>query len=984
MTYKVQQEVLDGFIVEAQSYLPSIREGIFAYQSSPDNTALLEEAYRQAHIIKGAASMVGLPELSYLAGFVEQILEDILQGAISLNMQALAVLDNGLSCIEACLDRLGENLEDLRTIVNALFIAYRRLKGLPPEQDGEAVAEIMEAIAAYYAKMEADALEEDAFAEQPQEEELELEPEQEEPESAAPQEAFFPDTADIPAELLEVFMLEAEDHFKNITASLDSLNQNPEQKDVVQSLRRSVHTLKGSAGAVGFRVVSTLAHRMEDLLDRLFEGTLNFDQNIFELLASSANTLEDLAANTANTEFVQGLYNKYARLLPAEEHKAQPKEKKPEKKPRAPREPEQQLDAAQIQSAAAAQAHGKAEDMVRIGMDRIDEIMRLMGELVISRSSIEQYITDLTSRVENMAPTIDRLKKVSERLETEYEISALGDGLAVKRGRVAPGGRMAPQSFNKDDFDELELDRYTEFHHLLRQLSESIADLKLINTDLGNVTSDFETMSHLQGRLSSDMQDKLIKIRMMPLSSIAARMRQIVRVIALAQNKFVDMVIEGEQMEIDKKVLDSMIDPLMHILRNNVDHGIEPPEERKAKGKPDRGIIRLRAYYSGNKIVLAISDDGRGLDADKIRAKAVAAGFIDEKSAAQLTSQDIFQYVLLPNFSTADKISEFSGRGVGMDVVKTQVNNLQGTVDIESVKGQGTLVIIRLPMSLAVTRSLLMKAYNSTFAVPLGFIRQVLRLEPDAIEQTRDGSIVHVDDIPYPLVSLADVLGLPRPAEYEESPMPLVLLLDIGAQYIAMAIDELLGEREIVVKNLGTHLQRVPGIAGATLLGDGSVVLILNPLDLANLQAKNKGVVRKIEEQPQEKGPAEKILSVLIVDDSVSVRMIMTNFIKSSGWLPVTAKDGVEALEMLQAVSTLPDIILLDVEMPRMDGYELLSRLKSNSLHRDIPVVMITSRSSEKHRMRALQMGAADYVIKPYQDDLLKNLIEHLISQPKL
>ena len=241
---------------------------------------------------------------------------------------------------------------------------------------------------------------------------------------------------------------------------------------------------------------------------------------------------------------------------------------------------------------------------------------------------------------------------------------------------------------------------------------------------------------------------------------------------------------------------------------------------------------------------------------------------------------------------------------------------------------------------------------------------------------------MHVEDIPYPLVCVLPMSwACPRPADYEESQTPLVLLLDIGAQYIAMTIDELLGEREIVVKNLGTHLRRVPGIAGATLLGDGSVVLILNPLDLATLQSQNKGIVRTLAEQ--EKAPAEKMLSVLIVDDSVSVRMIMTNFIKSSGWLPITAKDGVEALEILQAVSQLPDIILLDVEMPRMDGYELLSRLKSNAVHRNIPVVMITSRSSEKHRMRALQMGAADYVIKPYQDDMLKNLIEHLISQPK-
>ena len=969
MTYKVQQEVLDGFIAEAQSYLPSIREGIFAFQSSPDNTGLLDEAYRQAHIIKGAASMVGLPELSYLAGFIEQILEDILNGTISLNMQALAVLDNGLSCIEACLDRLGENLDDLRTIVSALYIAYRRLTGLPADEDSDAVAEIMDAITAYYEKMEAEVLEEDAFAEQPEE-------------TSAPepiQEPIFPALAEIPAELLEVFMLEAEDHLKNISTFLSSLKHNPDQKDVIQSLRRSVHTLKGSAGAVGFRAVSTLSHRMEDMLDRLFEGTQTLDQNILELLTTSSEVLEDLASNTADEAFVKSLYDKYSRLLQSEEQKAAPAEKKPKKIPAAPSEPKQPA-ATTGQAAVAEQAHSKAEDMVRIGMDRIDEIMRLMGELVISRSSIEQYITDLTSAVENMAPTIERLKKVSDRLETEYEVSALGDGLATRRGNTMPGGRTAMPVFTEHDFDELELDRYTEFHHLLRQLAETIADIKLINTDLGNMTSDFETMSHLQGRLSSDMQDKLMKIRMMPLSSIAARMRQIVRVIALAQNKLVDMVIEGEQMEIDKKVLDSMIDPLMHILRNNVDHGIEPPEERKAKGKPERGIIRLRAYYSGNKIVLAISDDGRGLDADKIRQKAVNAGYIDEEAAARLTSQDIFQYVLLPNFSTADKISEFSGRGVGMDVVKTQVTSLQGTVEIESVKGQGTLVIIRLPMSLAVTRSLLIKSYNNTFAVPLGFIKQVLRLEPGEIEQTRDGGIVHVEDIPYPLLRLGDVLGLPRPLDYEESETPLVLLLDIGAQYIAMTIDELQGEREIVVKNLGTHLRRVTGIAGATLLGDGSVVLILNPLDLASLQAQNKGVRKTSAEQ--EKPPAEQMISVLIVDDSVSVRMIMTNFIKSSGWLPITAKDGVEALEMLQAVSELPDIILLDVEMPRMDGYELLSRLKSNAVHRDIPVVMITSRSSEKHRMKALEMGAADYVIKPYQDDMLHNLIEHLLLLP--
>jgi chemosensory pili system protein ChpA (sensor histidine kinase/response regulator) len=461
---------------------------------------------------------------------------------------------------------------------------------------------------------------------------------------------------------------------------------------------------------------------------------------------------------------------------------------------------------------------------------------------------------------------------------------------------------------------------------------------------------------------------------MVALATLATRLHRAVRVLAREQDKLVDLVLEGEDIELDKTVREEIADPLLHLLRNAVDHGIEPPALRQVMGKPERGLIRLRAYHEGNQVVIQVSDDGAGLEPEILRSAAISGGYVSEADAPQLSDEELYSLVFLPGFSTASEVSEVSGRGVGLDIVKTNVHKLKGTVTLDSTPGQGATFTIRLPMTLAVTRALLVKAHNETFAIPLDTVTQILRLEREEIEHVGQEPVIRVGGQVYPMLRLGQVLNLKQPADETVQRLP-VLILNAGGKQIALVVDQLLAGREIVIKTLGNHLRRVHGVTGATLMGDGSVVLILNPADL-------------IIEAPQPEAwappqpPAERALealTVMVVDDSVSVRRVVSNLIKSVGWQPMAARDGLEALELVQRSARPPDLILVDIEMPRMDGYELITTLKGQEAYRNIPLVILTSRAGEKHRRKAQELGASEYIVKPYQDETLLNIIRHLV-----
>jgi chemosensory pili system protein ChpA (sensor histidine kinase/response regulator) len=610
-------------------------------------------------------------------------------------------------------------------------------------------------------------------------------------------------------------------------------------------------------------------------------------------------------------------------------------------------------------------------------------------------------MTDLVHVVEEQQFSAGRLRRISLNLETQYEASTLSGGRLspvvigesfpldqaddAGRFRTGPSPTMtrwprSGQTLNTHGFDELEFDRYTEFHLLSRELAETTSDIRTVGNELGTLIGDFDSVLNRQRRLSSEIQDKLMRMRMVPLVTLATRLHRAVRVVARQQGKLVDLVLEGEDIELDKTVLEEMADPLLHLLRNAVDHGIEPPALRRVIGKPERGQIRLRAYHEGNQVVIQISDDGAGLEPQILRSTAIRGGYVSEADAPHLSDEELTSLIFVPGFSTASEVSEVSGRGVGLDIVRSQVHKLKGTVTPNSAPGRGMAFTIRLPMTLAVTRALLVSAHNETFAIPLSAVTQILRLEREEIERVGQEPVVRVGGQVYPMLHLGQVLNLKQPADETVQRQP-VLIVNAGAQKIALVVDHLVEGREIVIKTLGNHLRRIHGVTGATLMGDGSVVLILNPADLVSEPAQPE--TRTWAQIQPLAASARRILTVMVVDDSVSVRRVISNLIRSAGWQPVAARDGVEALEIIQQSAQQPDLILLDIEMPRMDGYELMSTLQAQEAYRDIPIVILTSRAGEKHRRKAMELGASEYVVKPYQDEVLLSIIRHLVRDPQ-
>ena len=1004
MTRSIDKAILAGFVEEVRGYLPAITEGIRSLHENPHQPEVMEEAHRYAHTIKGAASMVGLAGLSHIAYYVEEALEGIAAGQLAMSYETAALLRETVAQIEGYLDGVLSDTLRERPLLAEATRAYRRLWGLPEKEDEAATERVLAEVEVNPAPAEEEEGEESLSA------------------------PIRVDAAhdEISPELLETFSLEAEDHLRNISTLLSVLDRQPERRDALQDIRRSVHTLKGAAGAVGLRTIARLAHRMEDLLDRLYGGSLKVDPDVMDLLFTSADTLEDLAVGEAAGETIQStlqdLYAGYSTVLgeeqPAEGAASLPfigegAASLPSTEAGATRNVEPPgedtvVDAAEPvprtsedkrpetpQVTVPTKAPRKLGEVVRVPLERLDQLVRLTSELSINRTVFEQRLSDFVHAVEELEFSTNRLRRVSSNLESQYEVSALG-GRWMPVGAGEPALIHAPHpsttdvpsalraglfqeiTFNTHGFDELEFDRYTEFHRLSRELSETASDIRTVSSELGTLIGDFGGILNRQGRLSSEMQDKLMQMRMVPLATLATRLHRAVRVLAREQGKLVDLVLEGEDIELDKTVLEEMADPLLHLLRNAVDHGIEPPALRQVMGKPERGLIRLHASHKGNQVVIQVSDDGAGLEPEILRSVAISKEYVPEADAPKLSDRELYSLVFLPGFSTADEVSEVSGRGVGLDVVKTNVHRLKGTVILDSQPGQGTNFTIRLPMTLAITRALLVKAHGEAFAIPLDSVVQILRLGQEEFEHVGQEPVVRVGGQVYPVSYLGKVLNLMQPADETMERFP-VLILNTGFRQVALVVDQLVAGREIVIKPLGNHLRRVHGVTGATLMGDGSVVLILNPADLA-VEPERPAVRSRMPLQPRAVA-APEITTVMIVDDSVSVRHVVSNLIKNAGWQPVAAKDGLEAMEVIQRSAQPPDLILVDIEMPRMDGYELMSKLKGQEVYRDVPLVVLTSRAGEKHRRKALELGASEYVVKPYQDEALLGIIRHLVRE---
>ena len=798
--------------------------------------------------------------------------------------------------------------------------------------------------------------------------------------AAVPQESIDP-------ELAEVFAQEAQEHLQAIARLTAELSPEAPDREGLQELRRAVHTLKGAAGVVGYTAAARLAHRMEDLLDALYDEGAALTPESVRLLIASSDALDELLTGVArgdgHNELLQRLFVQFDAL-----GYGAPAEAAPSRRDDVPAVPSI--------AAAASDAHASIEpadrpaprpvaverregsddrrdhgQAVRVPLQRINELVRFMTELVINRSTFEQHYAGLAGQVEELKLSTARLRRVAQKLETDYEARALGGNLILRTA----GAGAARAAGGGDGFDELEFDRYTDFHLLTRELAETASDIATVGTRVSDALGDFDSDLTRLGRVTRDIQDKVMEFRMVPLRTLASRLDRAVRVTADTCGKSVAFVLEGQHVAMDKSLLQEMADPLMHLLRNAVDHGIESPADRAAAGKSPTGRVIVRAYHEGTDVILEVEDDGRGLNLERIRRTVVERGYVEESEAAGLDQEALAAYLFEPGFSTADRVTEISGRGVGMDIVKAKVVHLNGRIRVLSRPGAGSTMVVRLPMTLAITRILLFRAGNELLGLPLGAVMQIARPSAAAIVPLGTDRVVTIGGQTYPVRDLADWLGLPRPAKASNGPRPL-LIANLAGRHVAIEIDEILTSRDAVVKPLGTHLRRVSGVWGATLLGDGTVVLILNPADLGGVVESPRPRIAA----PRAAIPEKEPYTILIVDDSLSMRHVLSAAVRRAGWTAVQARDGLEALEAVHRATRPPDLILLDVEMPRMDGYEFLATIRGQKGFGSLPIVMLTSRGGEKHREKAQALGATDYLVKPFQEDALVERVGRLIQ----
>jgi len=722
---------------------------------------------------------------------------------------------------------------------------------------------------------------------------------------------------DIDAQLLPIFLEEAQELVPAIGSDLRDWKAAPRDELVTQSLQRALHTLKGSARMAGAIRLGELAHLMESAIDAALEAD-EFPDTLFE-----------------------GLEGKMDRLSADVERLRAPA-------------PAPAAHAAEAEAAPALPAA-----MLRVNADTLDQLINESGEVAIARSRMEAELRAVKQTLSDLGESIARLRGQLREVEVQAD-SQLQSRLSVVEEKSR-------------EYDPLEFDRYTRLQELTRLMAESLNDVMAIQQTLIKNAGETDAALLQQARISRGVQQELMRMRAVPFSNLNERLYRVVRQVSRELDKRAELEIEGADVELDRSVLERIAAPLEHILRNAVVHGLEAPVERAAAGKAEAGRITMTLRQEANEIALIIADDGAGLDLERLRRKGVEMGLL--QAGHEPSEAELAQLIFVSGLSTADAVTEIAGRGVGMDVVRSEIAAIGGRVDIASRRGQGTAFTLYLPLTLAVTQGVLVRSGSSVLAFASAMVEQVLRLKADAMAGLYAKGEVQAQEYVYPLHYLQHLLG--NRAGTAVQPYNSVLLLRSGIQRVAVHVDELLGNMEIVVKSVGPQLARIPGVSGATVLADGAIALIVNPVQLAG-RARAGMTTTTLQATVPVPGAEGGRRVIMVVDDSLTVRKVTTRLLEREGYRVVTAKDGVDALEALK--DDLPDVMLVDIEMPRMDGFELTRSVRGDPRSAAIPIIVITSRTAGKHRAQAAQLGVNAFLGKPYQEGELLQELEKALA----
>ena len=787
-------------------------------------------------------------------------------------------------------------------------------------------------------------------------------------------------------EVLEIYLEEADELLIALDEAMHLWGSNLSDQDAIDTLQRTLHTFKGGARLSDLVVLGDLTHEMETYFEKVNNGELvakkdhlGFMLQGYDVIESLVNEVKEKNQMTLPEHYLHQLKE----LIAGKEIEVIPSVTEVVEEQVKDIEPEEIVDKDEVlndtdvdhkdsgaevvsfeqrkQQQDETRKQSTAADSVRVNSNQLETLVNLAGETSIFRSRLEQQMTVLRYNLDEMSSTVERLKDQLRNLDIETEAQ-------ISYRREISGG------VEYDDFDPLEMDRYTRQQELTRGLGESAVDLMNLKDTLDSLTSDSETLLLQQGRVNTEMQEGLMQTRMTPFESLVPRLRRMIRQISTELGKTIELSISADG-EMDRSVLERMIAPLEHMLRNAMDHGIETPAERKAAGKLESGKIAISLFREGSEVFIRIKDDGRGLNLDAIRKKAVEKGVISQDTV--LSENELQQLILEAGFSTAETVTQISGRGVGMDVVNSEIKQLGGVIEIDSRAGIGSTFTVRLPFTVSVNHALMVQIGEELYAIPLANIEGIVRVSPFELEEyysNTDSKFAYAG-IDYSVYYLGKMLDHQSNARLDGVSQPLPVLLLHGADHpTALQVDDLLGSREIVVKSTGSQLSSVSGISGATIQGDGRVVLILDMPALVRRVDATITDMDFVEEIVEDKIP-----TVMVVDDSITVRKVTTRLLERNNFEVITAKDGVDAVSVL--ADRLPDVMLLDIEMPRMDGFELATIIRHDERLKNLPIIMITSRTGEKHRERAESIGVNQYMGKPYNEVDLLETINGLLSE---
>jgi chemosensory pili system protein ChpA (sensor histidine kinase/response regulator) len=951
---QIDPVLLEIFSREAATHLAAIQSFVDFCHQEPDDCRITDSLLRTLHTLHGSAAMAGISDIALPSGMLEEYAKHLNVCQVVVVPEVVAMLQISVDLITRMVAAL-QNFSSERPDMSMLLTTISTLRAASLSVQTVVTSEQQ------YGSEQYEGINQEPTESQTTDAELsDVQPDKDN-------------------EIVEIFLDEAREILEASETVLQQWIVEQGNRKLLEELQRELHTLKGGARMAGLSAMGDLSHSLESVITAVLDEQITLSPQLPELMQQTQNRLvqmlDSASINLPLTPAVEliSLLESISVSQPGAslaEQSFEPVVALPQPESEDPAKLIEVDLALENEPAEAGLDEKRAAirpqyEQIRVRADLLDSLVNFAAEISISRSRIEQQMGAFKYNLIEVDQIISRLRGQLRNLEIETEAQILF--------------RYAETANRQDeDFDPLEFDRFSQMQQLSRSLLESVSDLANIEGLLNGLTRESETLLVQQARVNTDLHEGLMRARMVQFAVLMPRLRRIVRQTCQQLGKQVDLRVVGADSEMDRTVLDRIVPSLEHMLRNSIDHGIESPDARRTAGKQENGLITLKLQREGSAMTIEVSDNGSGLNLQAIREKAVKRGLLGADDDA--TDNEVMQFILEPGFTTAQEVTQISGRGVGLDVVNSEIKQLNGSLDITSRPGAGTTFTVRLPLTLSINRALLVHVGEELYAIPLTSIERVVQMTYEDLMQlyVTDAPVYSLDGHDYLLAHLSTVLSGERHAVSGPKRKHPVLLARAGDHRVALEVDSLLGSREIVVKSVGPQISTIRGITGATILGDGRVVLILDINSVVRAGAAAKAV-KDLQHMLTCAVPERGLITAMVVDDSITVRKVTTRLLERHNIQVLTAKDGVNALALLQ--DHIPDIMLLDIEMPRMDGYELATTMRNENRLKNIPIIMITSRTGQKHRDRAMQIGVDAYMGKPYQESELLENIGNLLGE---